>query len=163
MIQSPFIPFIILFCHLVETPSATDLSYLRSAVETLEATADSDARTQTTCSRQRRLFRTLYDVAEKYVEVKSRAGAVGFSLNSEPVVLEGDEETPDMDGTTATAGAGEDVDVDVDQMLSYGQEYAVGLQGIGFADVDVEMDFSGAQLWDWFSENQSIMRMLEDT
>jgi hypothetical protein len=30
-------------------------------------------------------------------------------------------------------------------------------------DVDMEMDPSGAQLWDWFNKNQSIMRMLEDT
>jgi hypothetical protein len=32
-----------------------------------------------------------------------------------------------------------------------------------FGDVDLEMDFSGAELWDWFNKNQSMMRMLEDT
>jgi hypothetical protein len=32
-----------------------------------------------------------------------------------------------------------------------------------YGDVDVEMDLSGAQLWDWFNKNQSMMRMLEDT
>lgn len=37
------------------------------------------------------------------------------------------------------------------------------LQNSAFGDVDMEMDLSGAQLWDWFNKNQSIMRMLEDT
>lgn len=37
------------------------------------------------------------------------------------------------------------------------------LPNTAFGDVDMEMDLSGAQLWDWFNKNQSIMRMLEDT
>ena len=32
-----------------------------------------------------------------------------------------------------------------------------------FGDVDMGMDLSGAQLWDWFNKNQAMMRLLEDT
>jgi hypothetical protein len=47
---------------------------------------------------------------------------------------------------------------------TYGNNAGLGdtFAGPMFGDVDMEMDLSGAQLWDWFNKNQSIMRMLED-
>lgn len=82
--QSPFIPFIILFCHIIETSEASDLEHMRGLVETLESTSNS--RAHSTCGKQRRLFKALYDVAAKYVEVKSRAdGGQGGMSRSAPV------------------------------------------------------------------------------
>jgi hypothetical protein len=74
IIQSPFIRFIILFCHVAEM-----LEHMRGLVERIEATSNTPI--HKTCAKQCRLFKVLYDVAEMYVEVKSRedGGQVGMS------------------------------------------------------------------------------------
>lgn len=179
--QSPFIPFIILFCHIIETSEASDLEHMRGLVETLESTSHS--RAHSTCGKQRRLFKALYDVAAKYVEVKSRAdgGQGGMSwpmaqqqyadafacttsngLGLGPLGSGGIVGDP---GTTNAANP-------PDHIPSHGEANGMGLvdglcgptalQNTAFGDMDMEMDLSGAQLWDWFNKNQSIMRMLED-
>ena len=182
--QSPFIPFIILFCHIIETSEASDLEHMRGLVETLESTSNS--RAHSTCGKQRRLFKALYDVAAKYVEVKSRAdggqGGMSWSMAQQQYAdafagttsnglglgkLDSGGIVGDP-GTTNTADA-------PGHMPSHGEANGDGmglvdglvgptaLQNTAFGDVDMEMDLSGAQLWDWFNKNQSIMRMLEDT
>ncbi|GAB1205192.1 hypothetical protein APSETT445_003862 [Aspergillus pseudonomiae] len=114
-------------------PEVSDLEHMSDLVEKLKSTSNS--RAHSTCSKQHRLSRVLYDVAAKYLEVKSRA-----------------------DG-----GPGE--------MWSIARQEYADLMGLvdglvaptAFGNVEVEMDLSGAQLWDWFTKNQAIMRMLEDT
>lgn len=178
--HSPFIPFIILFCHTIETSSAPDLENMRRLVETLESTSSSHA--QRTCDRQRRLFKALYDVAAKYVEVQSRADGQGMSW-----AMARQEYTDTfagagcgvrvgtLDPAGAVGGPGTTSVVDAQShMLSDGGANGDGMgsvDGLGgplgfqnaFGDGDMEMDLEGAQLWDWFNKNQSIMRMLEDT
>lgn len=157
---------------------------MRGLVETFESASNS--RAHSTCGKHRRLFKALYDVAAKYVEVKSRAdsgqGGMSWSMAQQQFAdafagttsnglglgtldsggLVGDP------GTKNTAGA-------PGHMSSHGEangdrmglvDGLVGptvLQNTAFGDMDMEMDLSGAQLWDWFNKNQSIMRMLEDT
>ncbi|KAL4911224.1 fungal-specific transcription factor domain-containing protein [Aspergillus multicolor] len=133
IIQSPFIPFIILFCHTIETSQASDLEYMRGFVESLESTSMSR---QSTYDKQRRLFRALYDVAVKYIEVKTRAN--GGQI--------------EMSWADATYGS------DLSSYTGVG----VGMGLMGGLDMNLEMDVSGMELWSWFSTNQSIMRMLED-
>lgn len=172
-----------MFCHIIETSEVSDLKHMRDFVETLESTSNS--RAHSTCTKQRRLFKALYDVAAKYVEVKSRAdgGQEGMSwsmdwqqyadtfagmtsnglglgtLDSEGIV--GDPEmtdTADAPGNMPSHG-----DANGDRMgLVDGLVGPTAPQNTAFGDVDMEMDISGAQLWDWFNKNQSIMRMLED-
>ncbi|KAI5457772.1 putative C6 transcription factor [Mariannaea sp. PMI_226] len=156
MTQSPFIPFIILFCHIIETSESTDIKRMKSLVETLESTANSQA-PATGDHRQRRLFRALYDVAAKYINIKSCAH---------------NDEAPDgMSWSTASLGFGLGTLNSVELMRDQGTTATTttatatppGLQSTVFGDVDMDMDLSGAQLWDWFNKNQAIMRMLEDT
>lgn len=181
--QSPFIPFIVLFCHIIETSEASDLEHMRGLVETLESTSDS--RAHNTCGKQRRLFKALYDVAAKYVEVKSRAdggqGGMSWSmaqqqyadafagttsnglglgtLDSGGIVGAPGTNTADAPGHMGSHGeANEDGMGLVDGLVG-----PTAMQNTVFGDVDMEMDLSGAQLWDWFNKNQSIMRILEDT
>ena len=71
-------------------------------------------------------------------------------------------------GTTNTADSSGHIsshgEADGDRMgLVDGLVAPTALQNTAFGDVEVEMDLSGAQLWDWFTKNQAIMRMLEDT
>lgn len=153
---------------------------MRGLVETLESASNSQA--HSTCSKQRRLFKALYDVAAKYVEVKSRADSVqwgmSWSMARQQYVdafasttsnglglgtLDSAGIVGDL-GTTNTADA-------PGHMPSHGEAYGDGmglvdgpmaLQNTTFGDVDIEMDLSGAELWDWFNKNHSIMRMLEN-
>jgi hypothetical protein len=176
--QSPFIPFIILFCHIIETSEASDLEYMRGLVETLESTSNS--RAHSTCGKQRHLFKALYDVAAKYSEVKFRADGgqgdmswsmacafAGTTLNDPGLgKLDSGGIVGEPGTTNTTDGPG--------NMPSHGETNGDGmghmdglvrpaaLQNTAFGDVDMEMDLSGDQLWDWFNTNQSIMRMLED-
>ncbi|KAL2831518.1 hypothetical protein BDW59DRAFT_182171 [Aspergillus cavernicola] len=182
--QSPFIPFIILFCYIIETSEASDLEHMRGLVETLESTSDS--RPHNTCGKQRRLFKALYDVAAKYVEVNSRAdggpGGMSWSMarqqsadtfdgtasnglmlgTLDPGGIAGD---PGMTNTADTPGhIPSHYEANGDGMgLVDGLAAPTALQNTAFGDVDMDMDLSGAELWDWFNKNQSIMRMLEDT
>ncbi|KAL4913703.1 hypothetical protein BDW62DRAFT_191921 [Aspergillus aurantiobrunneus] len=159
ILQSPFISFIILFCHIIETSNASDVEHLRGFIETLEATSNS--RAHNTCDRQRRLFKALYDVAAKYVEVKSRADSAQWDMSWSMA----QQQYAGMfaESTHAPGNMPSQGEADGD-----GMELVDGLfgpsasQSTAFGDVDMEMDLSGAQLWDWFNKNQSIMRMLED-
>ncbi|KAE8408566.1 hypothetical protein BDV37DRAFT_279051 [Aspergillus pseudonomiae] len=147
--QSPFILFIILFCHIIEMPEVSDLEHMRGLVEKLKPTSNS--RAHSTCSKQHRLFRVLYDVAAKYLEVKPRADG-GPGVDSSPGVCRS-VRSPERPRTVLGLVMG----------LVDGLVAPTALQNTAFGDVEVEMDLSGAQLWDWFTKNQAIMRMLEDT
>ncbi|KAL4815239.1 hypothetical protein BDW67DRAFT_164736 [Aspergillus spinulosporus] len=162
IIQSPFIPFIILFCHIIETSNASDLVRMGSFVESLESTSTS--RAHSTYDKQRRLFRALHDVAAKYVEVKSRAGNDQRRMSmSRPTVQQYSGTTAGNPGPLDHGGiSGSPSTADVSHPTPLHSE--VTAEGVGlFGGVDLEMDFSGAELWDWFNRNQSMMRMLEDT
>ena len=156
MIQSPFIPFIITFCYIIETSEASDLEYLRRLVETLESATDLHAHNM--CDRQRRLFRAFYDVAAKYVEVKSRTNdhvSGGQGSMSWAAMTQQPQQYVDASGAP------------VGQMPPSHGDVSQGPDEIGLVDgydgtMEMEMDFSGAQLWDWFNKNQNMMRMLED-
>lgn len=156
---------------------------MRNLVETLEATSNS--RAHSTCGKQRRLFKALYDVAAKYIEAKSRADdgqrgiswpmarqqcadafagttSTGHWLGTLDSGIVGDPETTnraDFAGHIPSHG-----EVNGHGMgLVDGLVGPTALQNTTFGDVDMEMDASGAELWDWFNNSQSIMRMLEGT
>lgn len=154
---------------------------MRGLVETLESTFNS--RAHSTCGKQRRLFKALYDVAAKYVEVTSRAdsgqnGMISWSMAQQQYADAFAGTTSNGLGLGTLDCAGHQ-DVPGHMLLSSSSSHGetngdgmglmdglVGpsaLQNSAFGDVDMEMDLSGAQLWDWFNKNQSIMRMLEDT
>jgi hypothetical protein len=182
--QSPFIPFIILFCHIIETCEASDLEHIRGLVETLESTSSSQS--HSTCGKQRRLFRALYDVAAKYVDVKLRAGegqrGVSWSMAQQRYVDAFASATSNGLGIgTLEFGAilgdsgASNIANAPNHILSHVEANGDGvglmdglvrppaLQNAAFGDVDMDMDLSRDQLWDWFNKNQSFMRMLEDT
>jgi hypothetical protein len=158
---------------------------MRGLVETLEATSNSHAHSM--CLKQRRLFKALYDVAAKYVQVKRRVeggqGGISWSTAQQqyadafagttsnglrPNTLGSGGVVGSLGATNAADAAGHiplhDGANGGDGMgLVDGLFEPTALQNTAFGDVDMEMDLSGAQLWDWFNKNQSIMRMLEDT
>lgn len=157
---------------------------MRSFVETLESTSNSGA--HSTCGKQRRLFKALYDVAAKYIEVKCRAGSgpgVASWSKTRPQCADAFAATTssslglstlDFGGIVGDPGTMNTADAP-GYMPSHGETSEDGktepvdglvgptaFQNTAFGDTDLDMDLSGAQLWDWFNKNQSIMRMLED-
>lgn len=147
---------------------------MKGFVDILESTLN--AQVHTTCDKQHRLFKALYNVACKYVEVRSKT-AGGQSTSSRPTTRQ-----QQADGLSQSASGGalkgghmmSDADAPSRVMWQDGNDTNGGgfldellghtsLQHNAFGDVDMEMDLEGAQLWDWFHKNQSIMRMLEDT
>ncbi|KFA70911.1 hypothetical protein S40288_10163 [Stachybotrys chartarum IBT 40288] len=184
--QSPFIPFIIIFCHIIESSDGSDLKHIRNLVETFEST--SHFQVHSACEKQHRLFKALYDVAEKYIEVKSRPdsdgqGAMSWQM-AQQQYANAFANTPSQGtgiGTTIhggivggprtkvaanTAFVHTPSHVDSNGVSTGFVDGLVGtaaLQNTAFGDVNMEMDLSGAQLWDWFNKHQSIMSMLEDT
>lgn len=157
---------------------------MRGLVETLESTSSSQ--THDTYDKQRRLFKALYDVATKYVEVKSRVdGGNEWMLWSTDRQQHANAFTGTASncyglGTWNSRGTVGDLEATntgdiLHAMPSHGEadENGTGLadgligsatlQNTAFGNVEMEMDLSGAELWDWFNKNQSIMSMLEDT
>ncbi|KAL4935117.1 hypothetical protein BDV06DRAFT_135914 [Aspergillus oleicola] len=166
--QSPFIAFIVMFCYIIETSEVSDLQHLRSLVETLESA--SNLRAHHTCDRQRRLFKSLYEVAIKYVEVKPRADVTKNGLSRSIAPQQYHDASVGANSRGLGLGHGT-VDSSAtaseypSHIPSHEQEMvfeSTAVQNPSFGDLETEMDFSGIQLWDWFNQNQSMMRMFED-
>ena len=66
LLTSPFVPFIVLLCNVVETYRLDDLQLLGTMITSIEEISES----MPTISRQLRLFKPLFEVASKFVEAK---------------------------------------------------------------------------------------------
>lgn len=68
ILYAPFIPFIVIFCLVIETSSVEDLGCLAGFVQSLEAACDLSA----SISKLHRLCQVLYNVAQLYIEAKAQ-------------------------------------------------------------------------------------------
>lgn len=64
---TPFIPFIVLFCHVIETGDLEDLSRMQTFVTSIEGSCNSS----NTIAKHHRLFQVFYSVAARYTELSS--------------------------------------------------------------------------------------------
>ncbi|CAG8937911.1 unnamed protein product [Penicillium salamii] len=71
----PFVPFIVLFCHVVETGDRGDLQRMKQFADSMRSLmpGNSDAAT-----RHQRLFQVFYDVAQRYVDLKSASAPAPY-------------------------------------------------------------------------------------
>src|SRR5688500_488042 len=76
LLLSPFVPFIVIFCHSIETCNKSDLELLHSTIETLQA-ASTDL-FSSGAKRELHLFKALHDAAYKYHEAQNSKADVGF-------------------------------------------------------------------------------------
>lgn len=65
---TPFAPFFVLFCHIIETLSLSDLKILQDFVASIENLRDSSETVDKLC----RVFQVYRDVAVVYVDAKSQ-------------------------------------------------------------------------------------------
>lgn len=70
LIMSPFIPFTIIFCNIVERTDPADLEFLGQFASDFERL--SQLPRFALHARQARIFKLLYDVASKYIAVRSK-------------------------------------------------------------------------------------------
>ncbi|KAM5346970.1 hypothetical protein ACJ41O_009975 [Fusarium nematophilum] len=159
LLQSPFIPFIVLFCNIIETSDSTDLDHLKRLVETLQAASSSCH--YLVCQKQLTIFKALYDVVVKYFEVKSNA-MQGGTLDSDAAALNAYPGTSNI-GLLSSASQAGFLNTPLGQMPIYpsrSAEEAEQSQLLG--EFGMQPDPPGAELATWFYTNHQMMRMFDD-
>ncbi|KAL4723265.1 hypothetical protein ACLX1H_009755 [Fusarium chlamydosporum] len=160
LLFAPFIPFIVVFCQVIETQDQNDLARLHNfctSVETTITLSDAAAKTH-------RLFQVLYTVALRYIEYRTTTppadqtqasaelnnylAALGFP----PVGLHnGGQQPSEMDAAQAGAFSQTLGDMGV----------LDGAEGQRGANTMMWMG-NTAQLGEWFNSNQQMMELLEE-
>ncbi|KAL0943723.1 fungal specific transcription factor domain-containing protein [Colletotrichum truncatum] len=153
---APFVPFIVIFCQVMETSESEDLARLQAFVDSIQAAKEFTEAS----ARLYRLFQVLYNVALRYVELRNN------SKRSEQA-----QATQEMDKYLAALGfppsglvGGADRQTaevgNTEQIGSLGEE---GMNPTGSGPLSQMLWMGNAsQLEDWFYNNQQIMGLVED-
>lgn len=178
---SPFVPFIVIFCQVIETSDTSDLARLQGFVASIQGAKEFTEASARLC----RLFQVLYNVALRYVEMRSHGGigsgnnnGVGGNAQQQQ---QSEEQGQEMDKYLTALGfppasghpqqqhaqQQQSSDVGSEQMSGMtGGEAEDGMNGAGVAGSGAlnQMMWMGnaAQLEDWFYSNQQMMGLVED-
>ncbi|KAI1271658.1 fungal-specific transcription factor domain protein [Xylaria sp. FL0933] len=146
ILYAPFIPFIVIFCLVIETSDREDLRRLDDFVRSLEPACD----VSSSVRKLHQLCQVLYNVAELYVEAKAAEGvgsefdAYLSQLGFMPVDVEGGGGGSSMMG------------------VQPGLEGDGNVQGGGAIDEQMRAIAQTNQLEDWFSGKNYMMGLLEE-
>ncbi|KAH8883201.1 hypothetical protein GQ53DRAFT_732750 [Thozetella sp. PMI_491] len=141
ILYNPFVPFIVLFCHVIETSDAEDLQRLANFIATLQPVLSMSEAIE----KLHRLCQVLYKVAALYVEAKAKQ-----------------QQDQDM------SMVGNDFDMYLSQLGLMTQQPQQGVQP---SETVVDREFGArdgfalnqaSQLGDWFSGNRHIMGLMEE-
>jgi hypothetical protein len=144
ILYNPFVPFIVLFCHVIETSNAEDLERLSNFVKSLE----SSRATVSSVDKLYKLGQVLYNVATLYVEAKSKQ-----------------QQDADM------IPLGNDVDMYLNAlglMPNVNMNMSTVPDGNAMSGFDNSLppaeltQAQTAQLGDWFSGNRYMMGLMEE-
>lgn len=152
-------PFIVIFCHSIETCNKSDLELLGSIIDTLQA-ASTDL-FSSGAKKELHLFKALHDAAYKYHEAKnSRTGirigqwATPASLIPSPADQQAAATTPASNFASQTQTAG----------TSLGEAPGWNPECFGPSGAfNTEVDQFGAQLGNWLHMNSQMTKALEDS
>lgn len=161
MLHSPFVPFTILFCHIIESSSEDDLQALGAFLERGEGTTYTSRHAST--RNQLRLFQELYNVAVRYTKIKkaSSTDEAGFTG------IDGQDFTTQQAGSLSGEFGADAIDFGAASsafqppvtMETHSQQQAADFA----ASLGLQADSSGSGLASWFASNQQLMRMMENT
>ncbi|KAF9874828.1 hypothetical protein CkaCkLH20_07522 [Colletotrichum karsti] len=156
---APFVPFIVIFCQVMETSDAADLARLQAFVSSIQAAKEFTEAS----ARLYRLFQVLYNVAFRYVEMRN---------NAQP--SEQAQTTQEMDKYLAALGfppaglggaaerqSGGEVGGSEGMVGSSFEDGAANPAGSGPLNQMMWMG-NATQLEDWFYSNQQMMGLVED-
>ncbi|KAG7102398.1 hypothetical protein HYQ44_018208 [Verticillium longisporum] len=133
ILLTPFAPFFVLFCHVIETSSAEDLKRLYEFADSLGGASPISEPVQ----KLHRLCQVLYNVALTYVEAKAQQPAA----NQAPI-------NEEFDMYLSALG------FPPNELLAPG----TGVEAGAAAQTAVQSE----QLANWFSGNQQMMGLLEE-
>ncbi|KAK4221285.1 putative transcriptional regulatory protein [Podospora fimiseda] len=170
ILMAPFVPFIVIFCQVIETRDKEDLARLQAFVASLQI----EASVTEAVEKLRRLFQVLYTVASRYVDSHKSGGGNAVDRGSQ---IQGGHQ--EVDAYLATLGfpqlGGNQAVVYDQQQLGapiHGGIDTTNNRIIGEAPASAEelqrgvnpmmWMGNGAQLEDWFYNNQQMMALLED-
>ncbi|KAF5010763.1 hypothetical protein FDECE_3093 [Fusarium decemcellulare] len=160
LLFAPFIPFIVVFCQVIETQDQTDLALLHSFCTSMESSiALSEA-----AAKMHRLFQVLYTLALRYIEFRTCTppadqtqasaelntylAALGFP----PAGLDNRQQQTTTMGPAQGGAFGQPLG-DVGMLDgTEGQRGANTMMWMG----------NTAQLEEWFNSNQQMMELLEE-
>ena len=176
LLELPFVPFTVIFCHVIGTSSAADLAYLGGLVKSLRASSSRQS-IYPTCAKQSQVFESLYNVAREYIQAVSLRQEhvdVGFGSFAELFGLPVTNHNGNGNGTSQLGAFGlldpnngmEALGSGFSGALPYvqylgepGSRESEDLQEVQSSSL--ELDTEGAKLGDWLRKNQNMMRMME--
>ncbi|EWZ80096.1 hypothetical protein FOWG_15954 [Fusarium oxysporum f. sp. lycopersici MN25] len=160
LIHSPFVPFIVVFCHIIETGDKNGLDLLESVIKTLQPVTDSAF--STGAKKEFHLFKALYDAARNYLEARLSKVSIGFGswenasssvhvpspAHQQPALPTPIFNFPNSQTSLSTSleGTAEWMD-----------------QQMEVPGMDTDIDQYGAQLGNWLHMNNQMTRALEDS
>lgn len=169
ILYSPFVPFIVLFCHIIEVSSYSDLERIEEFVASLQPNcALSEA-----ISKMHRLCQVLSTVARLYLEAKSQAltqqdqslASVGQEFDSYFTALGLAPPSDDAEMRLAAgAGAGAPGPANVPAAAAVAASLASEMptEMRGMESQSLPINVPQTTLGNWFSGNQHMMGLLEE-
>lgn len=166
LLFAPFIPFIVVFCHVIETRDKEDIDRLGAFVTSIHpAAAASDA-----AAKLHRLFQVLHGVAARWVELPARYDDGGdqpqaateerdayLNLLCMPSVAEGGAAARQQHSGGLGHGHGEGI-----VQATVGGSKGAEVLHDGPAVMNPMMRMAhGAQLEEWFYSNQALMESFQ--
>ncbi|KAF4824186.1 putative transcriptional regulatory protein [Colletotrichum siamense] len=154
---APFVPFIVIFCQVMETNDAADLAHLQAFVTSIQAAKEFTEAS----ARLYRLFHVLYNVAFRYVEMRKD------SQQSEQVQASQEMDKyltalgfPPAGLTSGGADRQQTGEVGNPEQMGSLED---GMNPAGPGPLNQMMWMGNAsQLEDWFYSNQQMMGLVED-
>ncbi|KZL75901.1 fungal specific transcription factor [Colletotrichum tofieldiae] len=172
LLVSPFVPFIVMFCHVIETCDEKDLDLLAGLVATLRSTT---AETFSyAIKKELRLFNVLYDVACSYMKLKSESShkqpliggpgedwgiSAGFMQQSQVQSAALAQETSNLDEMTSVP---QDPTAFTDISLGGHETDSEWASFTLPGDLAMEVDEQGSHLGNWLYMNNQMIRALEN-
>ncbi|RDW70919.1 fungal specific transcription factor domain-containing protein [Aspergillus mulundensis] len=150
----PFVPFIVLFCHAIETGAVEDLNQMRAFVTSIESACPNSP----AIAKHHRLFQVFYTVAQRYRDLM---------VIPEPAGLQGEQQRLRMEVDAQLSAFGLQT-----QLASAPYPAQSGNRGPPLPDLDIRLQESssslqgadvpdGFNLGDWFSFSQNIVGLLD--
>ncbi|CAG8893549.1 unnamed protein product [Penicillium egyptiacum] len=148
IIFTPFTPFIVLFCHCIETRDKEDLSQMHTFLKSIECACQHSS----TIAKHHHLFSVLYNVAVRYTEL----GFPSSAMEEEQIQLRSE-----VDAHLCALGLQPHLAYTSQNLQGNGLTSAFSGVGVIEQDRDEGSDWQEPWLGRWISFNQQMMGLLD--
>lgn len=161
LIHSPFVPYVVVFCHIIETGDRNGLGLLESVIKTLQPATNSVF--SSGARKEFHLFKALYDAARRYLEARLSKDSISVGswenacssayvpapIHQQPALV-----TPVLNLPNSQTS------ISASLVVTEGwipQQYETP------GDMNADIDHYGAQLGNWLHMSNQMTRALEDS